>query len=215
MRRNHSLKSINAEGLVIGIVLIVLLTKLSSYLTPFKMYFSFSSFLFDDMSSSSWLSLTIKLLIPLVVGYILFAVPFYWMLKGTTSRRSLRAYYRYIGRQSDYTAVTAGVGAAVLQTWPVIEYWDVLVQPEYYRFHLSFIFIYFLYFLSYGYFSLLGVYLGKIQYRRYLPVNDAGEAIAGVQWMDAVRAGLIASASTAIAALYGHILSNPASLIGG
>ena len=56
MRRNENHKSINWEGLVVGIALIVLLTKLSSYLTPFKMYFSFSSFLFDDMSNSSWLS---------------------------------------------------------------------------------------------------------------------------------------------------------------
>jgi hypothetical protein len=215
MHRNENLKSINWEGLVIGIALIVLLTKLSSYLTPFKMYFSFSSFLFDDMSNSAWLSLTIKLLIPLVVGYVLFTLPFYWMLKGTTSRRSLLAYYRYIGRQSEYTAVAAGVSAAVLQTWPMIEYWDVLVQPEYYRFRLSFLLIYFLYFVSYGYFALLGVYLGTIQYRRYLPAGEAGRAIAGVQWIDAVRAALIASASTGIAAFYGHFLSNPASLIAG
>ena len=111
--------------------------------------------------------------------------------------------------------MASGVSAAVLQTWPMIEYWDVLVQPEYYRFRLSFLLIYFLYFISYGYFALLGVYLGKIQYRRYLPVGEASQAIAGVQWIDAIRAALIASASTGIAAFYGHFLSNPASLITG
>ena len=68
---------------------------------------------------------------------------------------------------------------------------------------------------GYGYFALLGVYLGKIQYRRYLPAGEAGQAIAGVEWIDAVRAALIASASTGIAAFYGHFLSNPASLIAG
>ena len=134
-----------AVGLVVGTALIVLLTKLSSYLTPFKMYFSFSSFLFDDMSNSSWLSLTIKLLIPLIVGYILFTLPFYWMLKGTTSRRSL------------------------------------LARPV----------------------------------SRFPSSGVASHAIAGVQWIDAIRAALIASASTGIAAFYGDFLSNPASLITG
>ncbi len=68
--------SINPLAFLLGTFAIILLTRLASYLTPYKLYFSFSSFFFDDARSEvSWEALGVKLATPCVVGFLLFLVP--------------------------------------------------------------------------------------------------------------------------------------------
>lgn len=201
--------SINPTAFIIGVGLTILLTKFSSYVTPYKIYFSFTSFFLEDMSNARLIGLTIKLLIPVAVGYILFAAPFFWLLRASTTRLHLFLYYRYLARQSATTAVTACTGAALLQAWPFIQYWDILMRPDYGDLRVPFLLIYVLYLIAYGYFALLGVYLGKIVYRRHLPQLETDEAFAAVGWLDTIKVTLIGSVTTALATLYTGYIQLP------
>lgn len=201
--------SINPTGLIIGVTLVVLLTKISSFLTPYKIYFSFSSFFIEDASDNRWIALTIKLVIPIIVGFILFAVPFFWLLRASTTRLHLFLYYRYLARQATVTAVAACVAAALLQAWPFIQYWDVLMRPDYGDVQLPFMVAYALYLVSYGYFAQLGIYLAKIAYRSHLPRLETEEAIAGVGWLELIRTTVVGAIPTALATLYTGLLQLP------
>jgi hypothetical protein len=46
--------TINLYGLTFGVFGMVLLTKVASFLTPYKLYFSFSAFLFNDRAIFKW-----------------------------------------------------------------------------------------------------------------------------------------------------------------
>ena len=45
--------------------------------------------------------------------------------------------------------------------WPFIIYWDLMVPPNINQYKTAFLFIYFLYFVSYSYFASLGVLIAK------------------------------------------------------
>src|SRR5215475_3131202 len=82
--------SINLYAFVGGMFGILILTKVSSFLAPYKLYFSFSSFLYSDRSIYRWEALVLKLLIPCAVGFLLFYLPFQWMKLTSGSALSYR-----------------------------------------------------------------------------------------------------------------------------
>jgi hypothetical protein len=194
--------SVNLAGFVGGVFATVFLTKAASYLTPYKLYFSFSSFLYGTRSIFRWEALTIKLLIPVIVGFLLFVGPFYWMLATQGSAFSVRTFYRYLAQQSDLTARSVGFFAALLMAWPFIVYWDILMEPTMIGFRFPFLCVYLLYFVSYAYFAGLGVSLGRLVVRDRLP-KQATENLGGrLAWLEAVRTSFIGIVTSGIATYF-------------
>jgi hypothetical protein len=191
--------SVNVFALGGGILAVVALTRLASYLTPYKLYFSFSSFLYSDRSLFRGEALAIKLMIPVVTGFLLFYLPFQWMVATRGSRVSYVALYRYLSRDSELSARTVGFLSALLLAWPFIVFWDVLMQPNMQDLRLAFVFVYFLYFVSYSYFAGLGVSLARLALRRRLPDKVSQNAAGKLAWVDAVRTSFLGLVTSGIA----------------
>lgn len=191
-------RGINPAGLALGIAGVVLLTRAASFLTPYKLYFSFSSFLLDRGAPLRWEALAIKLLIPCLVGFLLFYAPFKWF-ESTRGRRFSFRKVRYLGAQVDATARASGFFAALLLAWPFIVYWDVLMHPQVQHLRLPFFLIYFLYALSFAYFAGLGVHLGRLALRNSLPTRDVESALTATRWAEALRTSLVGLVTSAIA----------------
>lgn len=194
--------SINPYGFALGVFGTVLLTKAASYLTPYKLYFSFSSFLYSNRSLFRWEALTIKLLIPCIVGFLLFFVPFRWMMMTQGTAVSYRSIYRYLAQQSDITARSVGFFSALLLAWPFIVYWDILMQPTMQQLRFPFLCVYLLYFVSYSYFAGLGVSLARLAVRKKLPTQATENLEGRLAWLEAVRTSFIGLVTSAIATYF-------------
>ena len=197
--RAASRESVSPRAFAIGVFLTVVLTKAVSYLTPYKLYFSFSSFLYSERSLFRWEALAIKLLIPAIVGFVLYYVPFQWMRATGGGKAGYRSVYRYLALQADPTARTVGFFSALLLAWPFVVYWDVLMAPTMLHLRVAFLCIYLLYFVSYAYFASLGVYLAQFAVRQYLPVQVRREAIGRLGWLNAIRTSTLGIVTSAIA----------------
>lgn len=152
--------SINPYAFTLGVAAVFLLTRAASYLTPFKLYFSFQSFLFASDDRLKWTSLGIKLAIPAVVGFCLFYLPFRW-INLTDDRGANRAAARYVAFQAELSAKAAAFFGALLMAWPFIVYWDLMVPPNLNQHRVAFYFIYLLYLISYAYFASFGILVAK------------------------------------------------------
>lgn len=194
--------SINPYAFAGGVFAIVLLTKLVSYLTPYKLYFSFSSFLYSHRSIFRWEALALKLMIPCMVGFLLFYLPCQWMRLTGGSRSGYRVIYRYLVLQSDLSARFVGFISALLLAWPFIIYWDVLMQPDLQHLRLSFLLVYLLYFISYSYFAGLGVNLARFAVRRHLPERATRGIDGRLAWLEAVRTSTLGIITSAIATYF-------------
>jgi hypothetical protein len=203
-----SRKSINPYAFACGVSFIIFFTKISSYLTPYKLYFSFSSFLYSNREIFRWESLTIKLFVPCLVGFLLFYIPFQWMKFTRGSSINHRSIYRYLRFQSDLTANAAGFFSALLMAWPFIVYWDVLMQPDMQHLKPTFLFIYFLYFMSYSYFSGLGVNLARLALRRYLPMRQINGVTERVAWLETIRTSVLGIITSSIATYVASLLGS-------
>jgi hypothetical protein len=123
-------ESVNPYAFALGTASIVILTKVASFLTPYKLYFTFSSFIYGESKIFRWESLTIKLAIPCVVGFCLYFLPFHWMRITSGSRISYRVLFRYLSRQSELSAKMSGFFSSLLMAWPFIVYWDIMMRPD-------------------------------------------------------------------------------------
>ena len=193
--------SINPLAFLLGTFAIILLTRLASYLTPYKLYFSFSSFFFDDARSEvSWEALGVKLATPCVVGFLLFLVPLriykYFGEAHVAGRRALR----YLFEQAETTSRYAGFFAAFLMAWPYLVYWDVFARPDLYKYRLVFTFLYILYFMSYAYFAALGVSLAKLYLHTQIPSSEKHGLSANTAWVETIRTSVMGSATSGVAA---------------
>ena len=191
--------AVNIYGLTLGIFATLLLTKLASYLTPYKLYFSFTSMLYDDRAAFKWEALIIKLAIPCIVGFALFYLPHRWMVWTRDGSRSYRRIFRYLAREARLTAMTVGFFAALLSTWPFIVYWDVLQRPDLIDRRLPFLFVYLLYFIAYAYFTGFGVSLAQLVLREHLTRNMNASIPQRVAWFEAIRTSFFGLVTSAIA----------------
>lgn len=201
-----SRSSINPFAFAAAVFGVVVFTRLASYLTPYKLYFSFSSFLYSHRTIYRWEALALKLLIPCLVGFLLFYLPHRWMVLTRGSHVNFRTLYRYLARQSDVTARAAGFFAALLLAWPFIIYWDVLMQPELQHLRFPFLCVYFLYFVSFAYFAGLGVNLARVLLRSQLPRQSAGQAVGRLAWLETVRTSFLGIVTSAIATYFASVL---------
>jgi len=198
--------TVNLLAFSCGTFGIVLLTKLASYLTPYKLYFSFSSFLYSHNSLYKWEALAIKLSIPCAIGFLLFYIPFYWMVWTQGSRLNSRIIYRYLSRQSDTTAKSTGFFAALLLAWPFIVYWDVLMDPTMLHLKLPFLFVYFLYFVSYAYLAGLGVNLARLALYRRLPKASTEGLDQRLELIESLRVSMMGVLTSGIATYLASVL---------
>ena len=67
------MKSINPFIFLIATLINLLIIKMAAYLLPDRMYFSFSSFLFDDRSILKLQAVALKLALPFVTAFALAA----------------------------------------------------------------------------------------------------------------------------------------------
>lgn len=197
-----SRRSINPYAFAICVLATVLLTKVASYLTPYNLYFSFSSFLFSTRSLFRWEAFAIKLLLPCVVGFLAFYVPFQWMMITGGSRAGYWSIYRYLAQQSETTARAAGFFSALLLAWPFIIYWDILMDPTLQHLQFPFMCVYLLYFASYAYFAGLGVEIARLMLRDRLPVTATADAKGRLAWVEAVRTSFMGIVTSAIATYF-------------
>lgn len=198
--------SVNLPGFVGGVFATVFLTKAASYLTPYKLYFSFSSFMYSENGAFRWESLTIKLAIPCLVGFLLFYLPFKWMQVTKGSRINYRNIYRYLAQQAALTARTAGFFAALLLAWPFIVFWDVLQQPVLHHLQFQYACVYFLYFVSFSYFAGLGIDLAKLLLREQLPQPATHDVAGNLAWLETVRTSFMGIVTSGIATYFAAIL---------
>jgi hypothetical protein len=204
--KEASRTSINPYAFAGGVFGVVFLTKVASYLTPYKLYFSFSSFLYSHRSLFRSEALALKLLIPCLVGFLMFSLPFQWMGLTRGSQINYRAIYRYLVSQASLTARAVGFFSALLLAWPFIVYWDILMEPVLQHLQFPFLCVYFLYFVSYSYFAGLGVNLARLVFRERLPqktTRDLGQRLA---WLEAVRTSLMGILTSAIATYFASML---------
>jgi hypothetical protein len=199
-------KSINPYAFSIAVASIVILTKIASYLTPYKLYFTFSSFIYAESHIFRWESLAIKLIIPMLVGFSLYFFPFHWMRITKGSRVNYRIIYRYLSRQSELSARAAGFFSALLMAWPFIIYWDIMMRPDMLNLRFPFLLVYFLYFLSYMYFAGLGVALCKLLLSEILPATETSGISARVSWLEGIRTSALGLMTSAIATYFASTL---------
>jgi hypothetical protein len=197
--------SINPYAFSCGVAGIIALTKLASYLTPYKLYFSFAAFLYSHRSLYRWEALTLKLLIPTLVGFLLFYVPFRWMQIGG-SGRNYRAIYRYLAQQATLTARAVGFFSSLLLAWPFVVFWDVLMDPSLQHLQFPFLCVYSLYFVSYSYFASLGVDLARLALRRSLPHHETQQVSSRLTLLEAVRTSFLGVVTSAIATYFASVL---------
>jgi len=142
--------NVNLSALVFGTILIAALTKLLHYL-PTEYYFSFTGFLYyHDLAAAApadaplpqpthWLSLVIKLAIPIVTGLILGVL---W------------------GEDGVKAAGAAGFAGAFLLCWPAIVEWDVLANPVVFDRKNQFLLLFAAYIGSFSYLCLAASRIG-------------------------------------------------------
>ena len=192
-------QSINAAALAAGIAGVILLTRSASYLTPYRLYFSFSAFLYSHRSLFRWEALALKLAIPCLVGFLLYWLPFQWMKATRGSRLSHWTLYRYVECQAALTAQAAAFLAALILAWPYLVYWDVLMAPTLQDKRLPFLCVYLLYFIAYAYFAWFGVNLARFAVRRDLPARATRDVQGRLAWAEAVRTSLLGIVTSGIA----------------
>jgi hypothetical protein len=198
-RRLRMQTSANAYSFACGVAAIVFLTKAASFLTPYKLYFTFSSFLYGDTNVFRWESLAIKLAIPCFVGFCQYFLPFHWMLITDGSKLSYRVLYRYLSRQATLTARLTGFFGALLMAWPIIVYWDIVVVPDRIGLKLPFLFVYGLYFIAYAYFADLGVELARLTLRSRLPRAETAGVAGRLSGLESIRKSLMGVITSGIA----------------
>jgi hypothetical protein len=130
--------------------------KMANYLLPNRLYFTFSSFLFDERSILKLNAIIIKLALPFLVAFVATAV-LYWV---RNARRSLVGESRVIDQimreQLTMTVSFAAFLTAFLLAWPYILLWDLLIDPKIASQRLIFLFAYFAYFVGYAFFARAG-----------------------------------------------------------
>lgn len=150
------MKSINPSLFLLSLVTNFLAIRIAGLFLPDRLYFSFSSFLFDTRDLDKAFALVPKLLLPFCVSFAI-VVLLAWLRK---VRRMATGGSKHLDNMiRDQTPITLCYGAAMtalLMAWPYILLWDVLIKPELNPYRLTYLLAYFAYIGAIGFFSLAG-----------------------------------------------------------
>lgn len=140
---------IHLPGLAICTAATVLLTKLSSLLAPFNLYFTFTDLVKSGEGGYGLLPFLVKLLIPFMVG-----VAYFYRFR---HRDVALAPPDDRGINIELTAAAGAALGAILLSWPAIVLWEFVVSPTIYSYRVQFFLVYFLYIVSFAYVACAGV----------------------------------------------------------
>jgi hypothetical protein len=151
---------VHFPGLLLCLAATVLLTKVSSLLAPFNLYFTFADLLKSGEGGYGLLPFFVKMLIPFMVGatYFHFAKARDASLEPTARRPLINL------------ELTAGAGAALgalLLSWPAIVLWELVVSPTIYLYRLQFFIVYVLYIVSFWWIACAGVLAARLVWTQH------------------------------------------------
>lgn len=199
----HTL-SANIPAFIFVVGWTIALTKLTSYLAPFDLYFTFSSFVFG-VGHVRPEALAIKLLIPISAGFLAFYLPARFPSLFARSGKALRRLWLYLSFEAARSAYAAAFFAAIVLAWPVISYWDLLAVPEVRAYRVSFLFIYGLYGLAFGYFASSGVALAKLMLRGRISTHLSTGTEDVTPAFELMKGGLLGASTSALATFFASI----------
>jgi hypothetical protein len=198
---------LNPAAFAVTVFGVVILHKLVSFLTPYKLYFSFSSFLYNQTGALRWQSLALKLALPALFAFVFYVLAYRFL---ESQQRYGRPADRVLAFVSDALEPSLKMGAlfaAILLAWPFLVYWDILIEPTLRDRRFMFVVAYLLYFAAYYFFAGLGVQLAKAYLARGRKTHSLlAEGVGDFSWLAPLRdaaagavTSLLASGLTAMA----------------
>lgn len=149
------MKSINPILLLFALLINLFAMRFGSFFLPDKMYFSFSSFLFDTRDLDKPTAIAFKLLVPFLVS---FATMLGLIWFGRLQERTFGPGWigKLLSDQAVLTLGAAAFAAVLLMAWPYILLWDILVAPELGSQRMIFLVAYVAYFIATTLFAVAG-----------------------------------------------------------
>jgi len=146
---------VHLPGLAMCTVGTVLLTKISSLLAPFNLYFTFTDLVRSGEGGYGLLPFLVKLLIPFTVGVV-----FFNRFKHRDATLLSTSDHQKIN--VELTAASGAAFGAILLSWPAIVLWEFIVSPAIFSYRVQFVFVYILYIISFGYVACAGVMAARL-----------------------------------------------------
>lgn len=149
------MRSINPGLLLFALFVNLFAIRLGSLFLPDKMYFSFSSFLFDTRDLDKPLAIAFKMLVPFLAAFVMM-LGLIWIAR--LQERTLGPGWitAVVADQAVLTLGSAAFASVLLMAWPYILLWDMLVAPELGSQRLTFLVAYVSYFVATGLFAVAG-----------------------------------------------------------
>jgi hypothetical protein len=174
LRRLYRDGFVHLPGLIICFVATVLVTKVSSLLSPFSLYFSFSELVTTAGEGGyGLLPFFVKMFIPFGVGAIYFVA--------FKKRDATAAAAKDIGRKRlinlELTAATGAAFAALLLSWPAIMKWEFVVSETIFKYRVQFVAVYFLYFASFLIVAAAGVMAARLSWMQRASAQELRERL--------------------------------------
>ena len=153
-RPGYGTGQIHFLGFILCVFAIVLLTRLSSLLSPFNLYFTFSDLISAPRGTYNPFPFIIKLAIPLLVGVL-----YYSLFKHRDSLVS--SPQEPSGLNLELTALAGGGFGALLLAWPAIVLWEFVITGAVLTLRAEFVLIYALYVVAFAFLTSAGVSLAR------------------------------------------------------
>ncbi|MDJ0844374.1 hypothetical protein [Crocosphaera sp.] len=137
---NRSIWWVSFPQVILTTAAIIILTKLTIFLKPFRWYFSFAALLYQHGDVIGIPAIIIKFSIPIIVGIFLGI---------------------FLKKNPYGTAICAGFLSTILLIWPTLWFWGDIMPYELQNKKLAFQVIFCFYVLSYTCLSAVGANIGK------------------------------------------------------
>lgn len=151
---------------------VILFTKLSSLLSPFNLYFTFSDLITSSREGYNPLPFLIKVGIPFAVGMVFYSL---FRRRDVALKENAVAQPDFINLE---LTAQAGAGfAALLLAWPAIVLWEFVVKDPVLELRLPFLLIYVLYIVAFAYLCCAGVIIARLAWTYGLSAEELPKQI--------------------------------------
>lgn len=158
---------------------ILVASRIISLIVPLEYYFTFQSLFTDRSPQNLALALFGKMIAPVVTGFACGLFVYVRARLATSSAKTFVGFARRLRSQWSPTVFLGAFLAAFISAWPMIVYWDLLANPEVAHLKATFLLLYVLYMMSYGYVTLLG-FLGAIFIREKMSATNNSAVLVSV-----------------------------------
>jgi hypothetical protein len=191
-------------GLMFCIAGTVLLTKITSLLAPFNLYFTFSQLVTSGEGGYGVLPFLVKMAIPFAVG-----VCYFLRYRQRDGRANASKSTAHSTINLELTAATGAALGAALLSWPAIVLWEFVVSEPVLNFRVQFILVYILYIISFAYIACTGVMVARLMSAKDASMSDVQQKLnRQYQYMVIVRSLVTALATGGVADWASRHLSN-------